>query len=623
MLRSEWLSCALLLGLLVLASIPTSQANAQASAVVFASEVVTEAFPTLTLYLTVFDGDGNRISGLSSDSFSILEDEAAILDLQVEETQVGTRRIIVINTHSDLKVRDSLGRTRFERIRAALLDWWQRPDVSVLDIDDLTLLTTEGPLVTHSPFPADLASTLDHTTPAYAAARSGYELLLESLDYASDPADRPGMPNFLFFFTALMPTPGELPLANIQARARDTGTVIFPILLGDPETLEDGQAAPLRQLAEETRGELLLFDDQMGLDPLVQRVLAQRTQYRLTYTSQVQQPGSHQLQVRISGEGVEALSNIRAFEVDVRPPEVVFIQPPKNILRSTEDSSLQLRDLPPKETELSLLITFPDGHPRPIQSSRLLVDGSVVSERTQAPFDQFVWDLSGYLESGSHELQVVVEDTLGLEGSTIRHQVDVELKFPPRGLSALRPALGSLLLALAVLAGGMYLAVRVLGLTQNNPEQEGSPDHRLREGRLSLKRASLRRPELEAVTEAVLVLLDSEAREGDAIELTGMEWFLGRDPSLAAVPFEDPSVSGLHAKLTRQADGNYLLRDQGSVAGTWVNYDPIPEDGRLLQHEDLIHLGRVAMRYRRVGAPEPRQIRIIPLDEEMQEEKTS
>jgi hypothetical protein len=101
MLRSEWLPCALLLGLLVLASIPTTPANAQASAVVFASDVVTEAFPTLTLYLTVFDGEGNRISGLSSDSFSVLEDEAAILDLEAEETQVGTRRIIVINTHSD------------------------------------------------------------------------------------------------------------------------------------------------------------------------------------------------------------------------------------------------------------------------------------------------------------------------------------------------------------------------------------------------------------------------------------------------------------------------------------------------------------------------------------------
>lgn len=623
MLRSKWPRYALLLGLLVLVSLTTVRVKAQTGASVFASEVVTDDFPRMTLYLTVFDSDGNRISNLSAGSLSVLEDEAVILDLEVEETRVGTRRIIVLNTHADLKVRDSLGRTRFERIRNALLNWWQRSDVGNLDVDDLTLITAEGALVTHSPFPAELASVLDHLTPAFSDEISGYDLLLESLDYASDAPARPGMPNFLIFFSGLMPSPSDLTIANILARARDTGTAIFPILIGESEILESAQAEPLRQLAEESGGELLLFDGQAGLDPLAGRILEQRTQYQLTYPSQVNQRGSHQVQVRIDGQGVQALSNIRAFEVDVRSPDVTFIQPPERILRSTQDASLQLSELPPKETELRVLITFPDQHPRPILSSQLLVDGTGVTEHLQAPFETFVWDLTGYLDSRTHSIQVVVRDSLGLEGSTIRHQVDMEVEFPPRGLSALRPALVPLLIALAVLAVGIYITVRVLNLSQPNPDEEPSRAQSLREGRLSLKRASMQKPEMQSPAEAFLFLLDSDHQERDAIPLTGTECILGRDPSLTAVPLEDPSVSGYHARLTRQADGSYLLRDQGSIAGTWVNFIPIPEDGRILEHGDLINLGRVSLRYRWKHPLEPRQIRILPLDDEMEEEKPS
>ncbi|MEJ2563818.1 MAG: FHA domain-containing protein, partial [Anaerolineales bacterium] len=93
---------------------------------------------------------------------------------------------------------------------------------------------------------------------------------------------------------------------------------------------------------------------------------------------------------------------------------------------------------------------------------------------------------------------------------------------------------------------------------------------------------------------------------------TGVDVILGRDPSMTPAPLLDPSVSNLHARLIRQAGGNYLLKDQGSEAGTWVNYDEVSEEGRILSHGDLIHIGRVKLRFLQSTSAPPATIRIYP-----------
>jgi predicted component of type VI protein secretion system len=59
----------------------------------------------------------------------------------------------------------------------------------------------------------------------------------------------------------------------------------------------------------------------------------------------------------------------------------------------------------------------------------------------------------------------------------------------------------------------------------------------------------------------------------------------------------DPSVDPLHARLIRQDDGAFRLSDEGSVAGTWVNYILVSPDGASLEHGDLLHIGRVTFRF--------------------------
>jgi hypothetical protein len=610
--HTRWL---VLIALLTATWLPLGSASAQLQATVRISQPTTDEFPQISLFVAVIDSSGRHIPGLPTSSFSVIEDENELSDVAVNEKKIGTRQVFVINTSSELGLRDSLGRTRFERTQTALLDWWKLPEISLHGIDDLSLITTEGVLVNHSSSTADLASTLDHLTPDFEDNVSGYDLLLNALEATSEPASMLGMPTHIIFFTSLLHLPRDVPLANIIARSQDTGTTIHPILMGAPEVMQQPEIEPLRQLAEATGGQLLLLDSSQGLTPLANQIIAQRIQYQLTFNSRVSSPGSHQVQIRVTGDGLDAISELQNYEIDVQPPEVAFIQPPEEIIRQTDDPAMALAAMTPTSQTIQLLITFPDKHPRAIASSQIIVDGVVVAQHSEAPFDNYVWDLSNYLESESHTIKAIVEDSLGLVGSSITHSVDLKVITPPRGLAALKPALGSLLAALAVLIAGLVLAVGLISMGRQRLAPAISRKQSPPQQKKGLKRAGLRPLSTSQPAEAYLVLHDSQGEEGDAIPLTGIDLILGRDPSLTSFPIDDPSVESMHARLIRKAAGDYLLRDQGSVAGTWVNYELVPDEGRLLKHGDIIHVGRATFRFRLQTPPSPPNIRVHPLED--------
>lgn len=608
--RSTYARWAIIALILASAWLLASPAAAQLNVTLRASAPIITDFPQVTLYLAVTDSTGRHLPDLAANNFSVFEDETMLLDLTVSEQEVGTRQVFVLNTTLDMKVRDAFGRSRFELARQALLSWWQLPSASLLGIDELRLITTEGVLISQSRSVADLAATLDNFTPAFEDTLTGYELLLQALDLIPDPPAHPGMSTHVIFFTPLLRIPRDIPISNLITRARQTGTILHPILMAQPENLEQPEVEPLRQLADATGGQLILFDPDQGLNDFAERILAQRTQYQLTYNSKAITSGSHRVQVRLTDVDLETFSEIRTFDINVLAPEVAFIQPPDQILRQTEDPNIPLEDLPPTSESLRLLITFPDEHPRPLRRSELIVNGVIVNERIEAPFDAIEWDLTSFFQSESHSIQVVVEDTLGLQGVSIELPVFVEVKTPPRGLATLRTAIGPVLAALAVLIAGILLAASLVSMGRTRTANATPPKEAAPSRRSTLIRAGLRQQTTTAEAEAHLVPLGAHGEEGEPIPLTGVDFILGRDPSMTAAPFDDPSVSRIHARIIRIAGGGYLLRDQGSIAGTWVNYEEVPENGKRLTHGDLIHIGRVTLHYRLPSPPEPLEIHV-------------
>ena len=85
----------------------------------------------------------------------------------------------------------------------------------------------------------------------------------------------------------------------------------------------------------------------------------------------------------------------------------------------------------------------------------------------------------------------------------------------------------------------------------------------------------------------------------------------GTDPVQSKRVLDDASISPLHARIRQIDDGTFIIYDHGSVAGTWVNYEPVMRDGRRLTHGDRIHFGQLVYRFdlsRPPVAPEPKVI---------------
>jgi hypothetical protein len=592
---------------LALAMTLSNQASAQAGGSLRLSAPVTDSFPTVKVYLDARDDQGSRVTGLRVGEVSLLEDEVPVQQVSLQETEVGVRQIFVLNTSSGLRVRDAGGRSRFEIVREALRTWWQTAAAARVAVDDLTLMAAEGTLALHRSSAAELAARLEEFHPTFAQPAAGLDLLIAALRGPAADAPTPGQTTHLIFITGLIETPRDLPIAEAVRRANETGTSVHIVLLGPETALDLPAAASLRLLAQSTGGDFLLLQPGGSLSDLMTRITGQRAQYELTYSSPAQSSGMHSLQAEISRDDLDLTSSRRLYTLDLRPPEVVFVSPPTKITRQPGEGSTRIEDLTPISWPLEVLVTFPDGHVRSLVRSQLLVDGRAAAESTQPPFDRFLWDLRAITQTGTHLLAVAVEDQQGLRGVSTSTSVSVEVAPMPGGLAALRPAMAPLVAAIGLLMGGIIVAAlytstrrRLQTLPRSAASPRASPRTRLRRARLQPVEESHR-------TEAFLLW---ESPDMEPIPLAGIDLTLGRDAALAAVVLDDPSVSALHARLIRQADGAYILKDQGSLAGTYVNYARIPEAGQRLQHGDRVHLGRLSFRFRLADAPPPRTVSV-------------
>jgi hypothetical protein len=259
--------------------------------------------------------------------------------------------------------------------------------------------------------------------------------------------------------------------------------------------------------------------------------------------------------------------------------------------------------LPNRQT-IEILVEFPDGRARPLVRTVLYVDNQKVAENTAAPFDRFSWDLSSYATSGQHSLSVEAVDNLGLSKISLGVPVTVTVVRPQRGFlpflarNSLWVVLGAILFSGTVL--GVILAS---GRIRRRPRLSGrDARHDPLTQPVQRERPLLRKPRLPWLhppkeSEAYLVRLkeDGQSLTAPPVPVITPEMTFGSDPLQATRILDDPSVSPLHARL-KEVRGEYVLSDEKSVAGTWVNYEPLTAPLRL-QHGDVLQIGRVSYRF--------------------------
>ncbi len=337
------------------------------------------------------------------------------------------------------------------------------------------------------------------------------------------------------------------------------------------------------------------------------------------YSSQILTAGGHTLTAQVNLNGETISSEALPFELNVEPPNPILVDPPDEILRTAPDArSTDTTTFLPTAQAVSILIEFPDGRTRPLTRTALYVDGVMVDENTSEPFDLFTWDLSGYDTSAGHGLAVEAVDSYGLSRMSGTVPVQVIVVRPQVGLLPWLSRNSGWVALGGILFAGLVLGVSLtISSKRRSRSTAGAPrrsqDPLTQSIHTDEHKSGLRLPQGRSAKAGAAYLVrmkeDGQPITSPPIPVTPPMTF-GSDPIKATRILDDPSVSPLHARL-EEKNGEYILTDENSTAGTWVNYEQLSSP-RILQHGDILHIGRPCYRFMLRNAPEKPAPRIIP-----------
>jgi len=580
-------------------------------------------FPTITTLLDAFGEQGQFLAGLGPSDVTILENGQEVVPDAVQEIQLPVGVVVAINSGLPLAVRDSFGMSRYEKMAAVISNWAgaRPPDPNTSGAsshDDVSLAWNGGVVASHFP-PDEWKTRFDAFDPALRTSQTGLAALSFALDASQNTQTIPGQKKTILLVSGHLETTALPGLEELVGRA-ERADVRVHVWLADSESfLTHAGALALQDLAERTGGNFLTFtggetlpDPEAWLSPL-------RQIYRLTYTSKIRAAGRQTLAAQVNADGLVLTTQTVNFDLNIQPPNPVLLSAPIQITRQNPERPFELETFLPREQEIDALIEFPDNYQRKLVRTSLYVDGQKVDENTAEPFDKFTWDLSAYLVSADHALEVEAEDELGLVRKSASVPVKVIVAEPPGGIAGLllRNSV-AVTISMVVLAGGVVLGILFLGgrrfasLAERRKARARETDPVTQPVAATIEPPSQQRPNpfpwirrksIAPPAYFVKLTADGQPLPGDPVPLSHREISFGTDPTQATHILDHPSVSPLHARLRMDETGTFHLVDQNSVAGTWVNFEPISKDGSVLKHGDMVHFGQFTYRFVLSKAP--------------------
>ncbi|MGZ9235512.1 MAG: FHA domain-containing protein [Anaerolineales bacterium] len=606
-----------------LLAVPSAFARAQATSYAEIVAIDARGFPQITALLDVYDANGRFMEGLKPADVTAYENSEPRPVDALTASDVPVQLVVAVNPGPGLAVRDGNAVQRFTKVVEVLSQWVNlQPSDSG---DDLSLVSLSGSLITHAQA-KDWFVSLDAFKPDFRNTTPNLQTFSIALDTVIAATPQSGMKRAILFVTPHMDDPNiDNTIVPLIERAVDARVRVFVWFVDAEQYFVTPSANAFKSLAMQTSGSFFAFSGTEVFPDLSIDLAPLRHIYTLAYTSSLTTSGDHTFGIEVeSPEGtIQTLD--QSLNVDIQPPNPIFISPPLQIKRQPPvDEPYNTEILLPAQQAIEILVEFPDGHPRELKRTSLYVDGQVVDENTSAPFETFTWNLNPYEKSGQHEIMVEAEDRLGLKKSSMGIPVTLTVIQPPRGIQALLARYRSYLVLGAIgLAGVALLAILLRGrfggelfkkrrekrkrfedpLTQpvvalneppTSPIKKPKTTPR-RSGWLQLPARAPRIPEAPAY----LKRLTNGGEPASMLPIPVLEkdMTFGTDPVQSVYVLDDPSVSPLHARIRMTPEGSFLIHDHGSVAGTWVNYEPVTRDGRRLTHGDRIHFGQLMYRF--------------------------
>jgi hypothetical protein len=604
-----------------LLALPSAFARAQTSAYAEIASVEARGFPEISALVNIYDANGRFMGGLQPADVTAYEDGQPRPVDALTGLAVPVQLVVAINPGPGLAVRDTNAVPRFTRVVEALSQWvnLQPPESE----DDLSLVSLSGSLITHANT-RDWFVSLDSFKPDFRNTTPNLQTFSIALDTVIAATPQPGMKRAILFITPHMDDPNiDNTIAPLIQRAIDSNARVFVWFVDAEAYFITASANAFKSLALQTGGSFFAFSGREVFPDFTVDLAPLRQVYTLTYTSSLTTPGEHtfSIEVKYPQGTIRALEE--TFNVDIQPPNPIFVSPPSQIVRQPPaDDPYNAEMLLPVQQSIEILVEFPDGHPRDLKRTTLYVDGQVVDENTSEPFETFAWDLSVYNIGSQHEIIAEAEDALGLQKSSISIPVTLTVIQPPRGIQALLGRYSSYLVLGAIgLAGIAVLAILVAGksggnlfkkrrekrkrfedpVTQPVVAWTEPPVSTVKKSKTIPRRAAWLQSKAPRMPEAPAYLYrltnGGEPASSLPIPVQEKDMTFGTDPVQCIHVLDDPSISPLHARIKQTPDGDFIIYDHGSVAGTWVNYEPVTREGHRLVHGDQIHFGQLLYRF--------------------------
>ena len=579
------------------------------------AQVSTDNFPQVTFEMEAYEATGQFITTLFPSAIEITESETILLANEVNLIEPGLETVIAINP-GVLFLNTYLGYTNWDRIQYTLVNWGESIPPGGLD----TYHLIGGELVQELDYssPRSFASMIEEYQPNFIAELPSLYSLSNALEIAATPKEDPHVKSAVLWVTpTLNNTLLEL-LPTVIDQAEAQGIPVHVWLVGTALAAESQSALLMKELAERTNGSFFLYTGLEFLPEFEDAVQPLRYYYQVGYPSQVTDPGEHEFDVTVYYESLELKAATQSFEVQLRPPNPIFLSPPSLIEQNWDIPGNAIEpQLQPEYAHLSLLIEFPDGIQRTIVSSKLYIDGEFYEENTSAPFDRFEWYIGNTTETATHTVYAEITDGLGFTSQTVEIPITLEVGDKPlaffsntRLVVAVAISMAALILVAVITLSGrrrnLLLEQREAAKAFNDPLTQ--PVYISQDGAESIAQPPIQEQVaidpgisqyMEEISPARLIFLSENApnEPEKVIVLEGDEITIGRSKREADVVVDRPTIHPLHARIRKDAQGNLTLFDCDSETGTWIRYAPVGKHGARLQDGDLIQFGQEVFRF--------------------------
>ncbi|HKI53617.1 MAG TPA: FHA domain-containing protein [Anaerolineales bacterium] len=577
-------------------------------------------FPQVSALMDAYDANGEFIAGIEPSDITVYEDSQETKATSINEFALPVQVVVAINPGPAMAVRDSNAVTRFEKVLETLSNWTNAQPAD--SRDDMSLVSLSGSLINHATV-KDWFVSLDSFKPDFRNSTPNLQTLSIALDTVNASTPEPGMKRAVLFITPHMDNPDmENIIAPLIQRAIESKVRVFVWFIDAEEFNVNASATAFKLLAQQTDGSFFSFSRNEAFPDPNFYFAPLRHIYEVTYQSTLTTSGEHSLGFYVETPDVTIPALDKNFSVDIQPPNPIFVAPPLQITRQApEEDPFNAEVLSPAEQAIQIIVEFPDGHKRDLARTTLYADGQIIAENTEEPFDQFTWDLSPYNESGQHEIIVEAEDVLGLKKSSIGIPVTFTIIYPPSGVQVFIAQYNTYLIMGAIIFAGLALLIILLrSRIRNVPESRRKKNRKAKEDPLTQPVVALTEPSVSAKNKiksqprfswmssrqsrlpsapAYLIRLTNGGEPASAtpIPILEKDMTFGTDPVQSMYVLDDPSIAPLHARIKQTDEESFVIIDNGSVAGTWVNFEQVTKEGVRLAHGDRIHFGQLIYRF--------------------------